>query len=151
MGAQRLTYEELHTNICQVECCLNSRPLFPLFSHSEDGIEVLTPGHFLVSRPLQYLPDHDHTSINLPLLKRWSLCQALSQHFRKRWCHEYLQQLQRISKWKTPSRNMQPNDIVLIKEHTLVTTRWPMGRIVETFPGKDGHPSGYYLYTIGYL
>ena len=139
VGAQKLTYEELHTLLCQVECCLNSRPLLPLNSHPDDGVEVLTPGHFLVGRHLQALPELDHTCTKLPLLKRWSLCQALSQHFWKRWSQEYLQQLQRITKWRTPSRNIQPGDVVLIKEDSLVSTHWPMGRIVTTFPGKDGH------------
>ena len=46
---QKLTYEELHTLLCQVECFLNSRPLLPLSSHSDDGVQVLTPGHFLVA------------------------------------------------------------------------------------------------------
>ena len=111
MGAQRLTNEELHTLLYQVECYVNSRPLLPLNSHPDDSVEVLTPGNFLVGRHLQALPEPVHTSTKLPLLKRWSLCQALSQHFWKRWSQEYLQQLQRITKWRTPSRNIQPGDV----------------------------------------
>ena len=43
VGAQRLTYEEFHTVLTQVEACLNSRPLIAVTSHSFDGINVLTP------------------------------------------------------------------------------------------------------------
>ena len=54
----RLTFEELATCtiLAQVEACLNSTPLTPL-PQPEDGIEVLTPGHFLIGRPLKALPD----------------------------------------------------------------------------------------------
>ena len=98
MGAQCLTYEELHTILCQVECCLNSRPLLPLSSHSEDGIEVITPRHFLVGRHLQGLTDYNHTADKLPLLKR---CQALTQHFWKHWSQEYLQVENSLQKYAT--------------------------------------------------
>lgn len=60
LGNARLTFEEFSTVLAQVEACLNSRPLVPLFS--EDGIEALTPGHFLIGRPLESLPDPLHLS-----------------------------------------------------------------------------------------
>ena len=50
VGNVRLTFEELATILAQVEACLNSRPLTPL-PQLEDGIEVLTPGNFLIERP----------------------------------------------------------------------------------------------------
>ena len=54
-GEVKLTYEELSTVMAQIEACLNSRPLVPL--PTEEGLEVLTPGHFLVGRALEALPD----------------------------------------------------------------------------------------------
>lgn len=53
----RETYEELTTILAQVEACLNSQPLVPLSSADKDGVEVLTPGHFLIGQPLSALPD----------------------------------------------------------------------------------------------
>ena len=131
-GAQHLTFEELQTVLCQIEGCLNSRPLLPISSHADDGIGVLTPGHFLVGRPLHALPQHDLTDV---ILKHWSMCQAPLQHFWRRWLSEYLQQLQRVSKWKQPERNIQPDDIVLIKEDALFNTQWPLGRVITLANG----------------
>ena len=104
---------------------------------TDDG---LTPGHFLVDRPLQAQPDHDHTDSKLPLLKRWSLCQALSQHFWRWWSQEYLQQLEKLTKWRTPSRNISPGNIVVIKEDSLDSTH---GTGRTKVPGQGWeNPSG---------
>ena len=41
--------EELSTALAQVEACLNSQPLV---SADDDGIKVLTPGHFFHRMPI---------------------------------------------------------------------------------------------------
>jgi len=73
IGNSKLNFEEMTTVLAQVEACLNSRPLGTLPHNDDDGIEVLTPGHFLIGRPLQALPDHPHSSQSLGLLRRWYL------------------------------------------------------------------------------
>ena len=37
---------------------------------------------------------------------------------------------------------MQVGDLVLLQEDNLVPTKWPLGRIVETHPRKDGFVRG---------
>ena len=99
---------------------------------------MLTPGHFLLGKQLQAMPEHNLTNDKLPLLRRWHMCQAMSQYFLRCWSNEYIQQLQRLSRWKTQTRNFQENDLILVKEDSVFNTHCPMGRVVSTFPGKDG-------------
>ena len=52
VGPHHLFIDELYSLTVEVESVLNSRPLTPLDCASDDGIEVLTPGHFLVGKSL---------------------------------------------------------------------------------------------------
>ena len=98
----------------------------------------MTPSHFLIDQHMQALPDHDLSSENLPLLKCWTLCQSIIQHFWTCWSSEYLQQLQKLTKWRTSQDNIKTDDLVLIKEDSLVATHWLKGRILQTFSGQGG-------------
>ena len=115
VGQQRLTYEELSTVTFQVKSCLNSRPLTVIISHSMDGIEPLTPGHFLLGRsPTAYSETVIHKEPSY--YRRWTLCQALVHHFWARWSNEYLYSLQSLPKWKRLTPNLQIGDIVIVCE-----------------------------------
>ena len=78
-----LTFEELTNTFTQVEACLNSRPLTAILD-SNEGIEVLTPGHFLIGSLLEALPDPPASFRLLPLLRQWQFCQALTHQLWKR-------------------------------------------------------------------
>ena len=135
IGETKLTFEEFATILTQVEACLNSRPLTPL--PDGDVVEPLTPGHFLIGRPLEALPDSPNSYRSISLLKRWHLCQHMVRHFWKRWSSEYIDIFRRFNKWHFPTRNLQVDDIVILQDDNLVPTKWPLGRIVKTYPGKD--------------
>lgn len=51
MGDTTLTYEELSTLGLKIEACLNSHPLCPI-SSERNNLIALTPGHFLVGKPI---------------------------------------------------------------------------------------------------
>ena len=93
VGDAKLTFKEMATVLTQVEACLNSRPLVSLPSE-EDGIDVLTPGHFLIERPLETLPDSPLSLQPVTALRRWNLYQGLTCHFWKRWSANYFASLQ---------------------------------------------------------
>ena len=133
----KLTFEEFSTVLTQVEACLNSRPLTPINSPDDDGVTVLTPGHFLIGKPLVALPDPRLSYRSLSLLKRWHLCQQLVRHFWERWQNEYLQTLNKYNKWRFPSRNAAVGDVVLLQETGNTPTKWPIARVIAVHPGSD--------------
>ena len=139
LGTTLFSFEELTTIVCQVEACLNSRPLLPLTSHSQDGLATLTSSHFLLFRaPTSYpedprLPDKPH------LLTKWNQCQAMVHHFWRRWSREYLNSLQARTKWQKKQPNLQTEDIVILKpKDHFFNCHWPLARVISTHPGKDG-------------
>ncbi|XP_055522999.1 uncharacterized protein LOC129717178 [Wyeomyia smithii] len=74
IGMKVLTPDELQTILVQIESCLNSRPLTPL-SNDPGDFEVLTPGHFLIQRPLTALPEPALKEVPEYRLSRWQCAQ----------------------------------------------------------------------------
>jgi hypothetical protein len=136
MGLNRLTYEELATLVYQIEAVLNSRPLTPESTDPND-LRALTPGHFLVGRPLTTIPDPDITNIPCNRLARWQLIQQLVQHFWKRWSNEYVTRLQQRPKWLQPKEPITIGSMVIVKEDNLPPLQWKLGRVVEVLTGSD--------------
>ena len=137
IGDLKLTFEEMITVATKVEACLNSRPLGAYYCHSPDGIVPLTPGHFLVGRPLLAVPE-DKIDKKIELCKRWHLCQAVTQHFWDRWSTEYMQQMQSSRKWTKTTPNLEVGDVVLVKEDFTFQQHWSLAKVIATYPGKDG-------------
>lgn len=57
--------------------------------------------------------------------------------FWDRWKREYLHTLQPRKKWHQSQQNLSVSDIVLLKDVETHRNNWPLGRVTETFPGKD--------------
>ena len=99
IAEKKLTFEEFTTVLTQIEACMNSRPLTPMSTNS-DQIEALTPGHFLIGRPLESLPDTSLSYRSISLLRRWQLCQSIVRQFWKRWSTDYVTSLSKVTKWR---------------------------------------------------
>ena len=101
----------------------------------EDGIKMLTPGYFLIGRPIEALSDSSYSYRSVSLLCRWHLCQNIIRHFWQRWS---LSTLRKLVKWQQPTRNISVGDVVVLHEGNMIPTKWPLGRVIETFSGSDG-------------
>ena len=51
---------------------------------------------------------------------------------------EYVPTLQTHKRWNKPQRNMQATDIVIAMDDNNRRSYWPLARIIEAFPEKDG-------------
>nr|XP_049704894.1 uncharacterized protein LOC126056305 [Helicoverpa armigera] len=137
VGNVNLTYEEFSTLLAQIEALLNSRPMYPMSSDPNDLLP-LTPAHFLIGRPLTAPACEDLTASNTSRLVRYERIEQMRQNFWKRWSQEYVSELQTRTKWQYNTGTIAPNTLVLIKDDNLPPLKWRLGRVITTFPGKDG-------------
>jgi hypothetical protein len=136
LGAHISNYEELSTLLAEIEACLNSRPLCTL-SDDRFNQTYLFPGHFLIGEPLTQFPSVDYTNVKCNRLSRWQTYQQRLQQFWQSWSSDYLQSLQQRQRWLSTFPNLQPGDLVLLKEDNTSPLHWPTAIITETHPGKD--------------
>ncbi|XP_075157794.1 uncharacterized protein LOC142231060 [Haematobia irritans] len=132
-----LNFEELSTLLCQIESCLNSRPLCPLSADPTD-FEALTPAHFLIGEPTNSVPEESLLDTSSNRLSRWKNIEKMKQHFWKRWHSEYINRLQARPKWLKEEKNAKIGELVLISDERCAPGQWLLGRIVDTHPGPDG-------------
>ncbi|XP_043464231.1 uncharacterized protein LOC122499785 [Leptopilina heterotoma] len=124
-GLRNLVYEEFATLLVEIEMVLNSRPLVPLTGDLED-LNTLTPGHFLIGRALNSLPQPPSSDRNLDRLSHW-------------WSRDYLNTLQKRSKWTRSRPNLKVGEMVVVIDPSLLgpSGGWPIGRIMKTHGGPD--------------
>nr|CAI5837877.1 unnamed protein product [Callosobruchus analis] len=132
-----VTYEEFNTLIIQVEGILNSRPLFALSSDPND-LAPVTPSHFLIGRPLTSLPESNYMEVPQNRLLRLEHLQQLYQRFWHQFSKQYVSQLHQQYKWKGTPSTVAVDSLVLVKSDFQPPCTWPVGRVLQLFPGKDG-------------
>ena len=137
LTSQPTTDDSLITLFSEVESIVNSRPLTPVLQDPEAN-EPLTPNHILLMRPSpSYTPGVFSESDNY-VRKKWRQVQYLTDQFWRRWRREYLQTLQTRQKWHNVEQNYSVGDVVLLHDDSSSRGRWPLGRVIETYPDGKG-------------
>ena len=134
---QALTDDVLLTLFAEAEHIVNSRPLTPVVLDHEGGVP-LSPNHLLLLRA----EDHSIGAFNHRdnyVRRRWRQVQYLTDQFWLRWRKECLQTLQTRQKWQDVEPNFAVDDLVLVSDENSTRGKWPLGRVVQTFPDKFGH------------
>lgn len=137
VGAQQLTFEEMATLLTHIEACLNSRPLVALTNEQSDAL-ALTPAHFLIGEPLISPLMRNLIDVPRNKLSHFELLQKFAQEFWDRWSDEYVKSLINRTKWRHSHENLKIGDIVLVLSEPRQQAKWPLGRVVDTFPDQDG-------------
>ncbi|XP_055645124.1 uncharacterized protein LOC129780980 [Toxorhynchites rutilus septentrionalis] len=138
VGNSILSLDEFVTLLARIEACLNSRPLTPLTADVND-LEVLTPGHFLVHRPLTCFPEPNLSDVPQNRLDRWQRNQELLRRLWKRWTIDYLSGLHPRTKWTRIRDNVAIGTMVLLKDDNLPPLKWRHGRVSKIYHGDDGN------------
>ncbi|CAB0018064.1 unnamed protein product [Nesidiocoris tenuis] len=131
--------EEFRCLVTQIEGVLNSRPICASAT-SSDHVDVLTPGHFLIFRPLNAPPQDPTLNDRSCLRSRWSQIQQRLNSFWKRWKLEYLTEVQHRYRWNTPDCPAVDGTVVLVMNDDLQPTQWDLGVIQSITNGPDGVP-----------
>ena len=136
-GSQ-LDDESLRTFMIEAEAIVNGRPLTVNTLNDPENIQPLTPNMLLTLKTKVVLPPPgSFDSVEVYSQKRWRRVQYLTNEFWSRWKREYLQSLQIRNKWNRPQRNLQKDDIVIVKDDTLARNNWKLGKIVEAYKDED--------------
>lgn len=130
-------HEVLVTFMAEMTAIVNARPLTTVCTDPQNPV-ILTPAMLLTQKVgIPPIPPGRFESRDL-FRAQWRRVQHLANVFWSRWQKEYIVGLQDGRKWKVVKLNLQPGDVVLLKEGLEHRNDWPLWLITKTFPSKDG-------------
>ena len=132
----RLTHESLCTFLAEVVFIVNSRPLLPVSSNPECPF-VFSPNILLTQKPPLLFEVPVSFDSSDALHSQWKRVQHLAQQFWDRWRRDYLPLLQPRRVWQQARDNVRVGDVVLLRDKASHRNSWPLGIIVQCFPGSD--------------
>ena len=138
IGQARLSYDEMHTAILEVEAILNSRPLS--YTTSDNMDEPLTPAHLVgwrlltLSDDLSYYVDGDENFeiTSEQLQRRMKYLNSVINHFWRRWSKEYLLELRDSHRYRTTYKEgpfIKTGNVVLIHDEDKPRGFWRLARV----------------------
>ena len=136
----RYTEEEVTTFVVEAEGLVNSRPLGRVDDDAGEPLPV-TPSELLLGynvdeAPLPTVPTQGKDT---EIKRVWARRQHLMQLCRRRFVKDYLQLLRSYRQAQQPNdQPVKTGDLVLYDDGASKRAQWPLGRVVETFVGRDG-------------
>ncbi|XP_055947057.1 uncharacterized protein LOC129980699 [Argiope bruennichi] len=132
-----LSYEKLNMILCYCEDIVNSRPITYVSEHHD--LEHITPSSFLRKRRENGIPDLDHLELSPEYFRKRRLYRCkLQEDPRNRFRLEYLWQLRQQTKKMIKTHDFKVGEVVIVEVTNQKRLNWPLGKITEIFPGKDG-------------
>lgn len=135
VGRAFINQKELHEVLLVVEEVMNNRPL-TYVSENPDDLEPLTPAMFLYPLGNINFPEVDYVD-GENLRGRYKYLKSMQKNLKIRFQKEYIGLL--ISRYpKRATRPLKVGELVVVGHDNQKRSLWPLGRILELFPGKDG-------------
>lgn len=123
----------------EAEAIVNSRPLSTDDLTCKETPYPLIPIHLLTQKSQVVLPPPGvFQRADIYSRKRWRRVQHLGNEFWQRWRKSYLCSHQSRQKWFRPHKNLQVNDVVILKDENLPRNCWKLARVEEIYPDDDG-------------
>ena len=144
LGRSVPTLPEFVTFLSDIQKILNNRPL--TYRSRENEIDIITPNHFLVGRPIPSLMFGDFEQVpeweyneeegySSHLSQVLNLRDYLHEEFKERWLTEYLVNLREKDRASFGgNKTWEKGEIALLKLPTKSRPFWPLVRIVDTYP-----------------
>lgn len=133
----KLIHEVLITFMAEVSAIVNARPLIPVSTDLNNPL-ILTPATLLIQKTGMLPPPNGNFNERNLYIRQWRQVQSLANTFWHRWRREYLNTLQNRRKWQREGRNLEHENVVLLKESQVKRNYWPMGIMQKSFPGNNG-------------
>ena len=134
LGHARLNAEQLRTCLSHVENAINERPLTVM---TEDQLDLIPLCPAMFMRGIKAAPFPEVVDLKFDLTEEYQKRQSLQQELKLRFRNEYLALL--VQRAKEKRRNHPTvGDVVLVGADDQKRIQWPLGRIIELIPGRDG-------------
>ena len=98
----------------------------------------LTPNQFLHGQMGGSFASETVDQTTFSPRKRWQRVQQLVMHFWQRCLKEWLPGLNPTTEWHKEKRSLKVGDIVIIISPDNPRAHWPLAKVIQVFPGKDG-------------
>lgn len=134
VGKRNLNFNELKIILKGIGEVMNARPLTHI-SDDVNDLEPLTPAIFLHPLGNAKFPERELTEGD-KLRCRFNYMNKLKQELRGRFLREYLSMLVNRTSSKA-TKELKVGELVLVGSDNTKRNFWPLGRIVETFAGRD--------------
>ena len=130
----QLDDESLRTFLHETASVINLRPLTIDNLNDPMSLRPLTPNHILTMKSTVILPPPGNfVREDMYLRKKWRRVQYMLNQFWTRWRKEFLQTLQSRPKWVAPKRNLEIENIIIVRDENIPRNQWSLGRIESVY------------------
>ena len=143
LGSKVLSLNETFTVLMEVANLVNERPI-GIKPGEQSAVDYLSPNSLLLGRSSDricsgpFSPDGVLVEDPEAVKTRFLLVQAMITQFWNTWVKLYFPTLLVRSKWHVDKRNVEVNDICMLRESNMVRGDWRLCEVAKVFPDARG-------------